>query len=82
MSEGNCYFCDKRFWTERVIICLDCLRELSNYKNGKFIFKVENEVNAIAGSDIETNLEILEKFIIPNLKKRLKKEKQSGEKQK
>lgn len=78
MSEGNCYFCNKIHWTERMTICLDCLREAQGYKDADFIFIMKGEYHSIfTGSDIKMNLNLLEKIIIPNLKRKLEeKEKQ------
>ena len=84
MSEGKCYFCNTSFWTERIVVCLDCLRELRYYKEADFIFVVKGEYRSVLlGSDIKFSLELLEKFIIPNLKRKLeKKEKEAKLKQK
>ena len=75
MTEGKCFFCQNPFWTEKVTICLDCLRDYSSLKKADFVFIAKGEYySVLRESDLEGNIELLEKFILPSLKKRLKKE--------
>lgn len=80
MSEGNCYFCKRKHWTERIVICLDCLREMKDYNKAEFIFVVKGHYKAtISGSDLESNIKLLENQILPSLHRKLselKKEKE------
>lgn len=78
MGEGKCYHCKKEYFTERIVICLDCLRQSAEFRNADLIFHVKDlEHCVLSGADIEFSLEIIEKFTIPSLKKKLKKLKDS-----